>query len=63
MPTKKLDPITRLRRLLLEARDAIQANLIEAGDAVNVQPALMLNAMLVKRIDRALTDSLTEEPT
>jgi hypothetical protein len=52
--TKKVDTETRLRRLLLEARDELQSTMDNA--LINAEPKLMLRYELVKRIDRVLTD-------
>jgi len=61
MPTKKVDPMTRLRRLLLEARDEVYQTV--DWTQAHIDPVLMLRVQLIRRIDKALTDSLTEEAT
>ena len=60
MPTKKLDTMTRMRRLLLQARDELYETVAEAGDRAREEPALMLRTALIKQIDRTLTDSTGE---
>jgi hypothetical protein len=52
--TKKVDTETRLRRLLMEARNELQSTLDNA--LINADPKLMLRYELVKRIERVLTD-------
>lgn len=57
MPSKKLDPMTRLRRLLLEARDALAHYSDKEHDPFDK----LARERLLARLDRALTDSTAEQ--